>query len=339
MRRLLLVFISSLGLLQAGTVRVLTDRTETHLEPLFALFERNTGIEVEAVYVKKGMMSRFETRPTEADLVISKTAENLEVARKKGWLQPYSSGALDQISKQFTDPEKAYVVTSYRPRGFYFAKDRVNPEELSSYMSITDPKWKEKVAIRSGTHSYNMSLFCQMMETEGPEKTREFIKGLHQNLARSPQGNDRAQVQAVYEKKADISVGNSYYMGIMMSRDDQKAWAESVGVVFPNQDAKGSYVMRSAAGLTKANRNVDEATKLLEFLVSDFAQTYFSKSLHVYPVIEGVELSELNQSLAAHQPEVEKGQFKANMIPLRAIDEHREAVIEILNEVNFDQKP
>jgi len=321
----------------AGTVRVITDRTETHLKPLFALFEKNTGIKVEAVYVDKGMMARVTSRPKEADLVISKTADNLEVLREKGALRKIESDALDTIRQEFVDPDHMYVVTSYRPRTLFYHKERVKPEELSTYADLTDPKWKGRLSIRSGYHAYNMSLFCQMMEAEGPEKTRVFIEGLKKNLHRPPQGNDRAQVKAIYEGKADVSVGNAYYMGLMMGREDQRPWGEATAVFFPNQKGEGAYVMSSGAGLTISDRNVGDATKLLEYLLSDFAQYYFATTLHVYSVKEGIPVSEMNKTLGKGQEDIQDGEFKARIVPIREIAQHREAVTAILNDVKFDQ--
>lgn len=320
-----------------ATVRVLTDRTEGHLKPLFDLFEQNTGIEVEAVYADKGMMARLETNPKEADLVITKTAENLEEARKMDLLRPINDKIVDHIDEAFVDEDNYFVITSYRPRVIYFSDARVNPENLSTYADLTNPRWQGKIAIRSGYHAYNMSLFCQMVEDQGLEATEAFIKGLKANLARTPTGNDRAQVQAIYEGKADLSVGNSYYMGIMMSREDQRPWAEATEIFFPNQQQNGAYVMRSAAGLTKANRNRKEANQLLDYMLGDFGQYYLATVLGVYSVTEGVPISEFNKTLGRHQENVKNGKFKANFVSLRNIGQHREAVIEILNRINFDE--
>jgi iron(III) transport system substrate-binding protein len=341
MRRLLfgLLLITLASQLQAGTVRVITDRTETHLEPLFALFEKNNpDIKVETVYVDKGLMARLETRPTESDLVISSTAENLEMARKNNLLQPFKSQILMTVDEHFRDPDSHYVITSYRPRGLFISKKDVDPAAIATYMDLTKPEWKGKVLIRSGYHSYNLSLFCQMAEAYGLEKTKAFLAGLKANLARTPTGNDRGQVQAIYEGKGQVSIGNSYYMGIMRSRDDQRAWADATEVIFPDQELGGTFVMQSAAGLTKSTRNVEEATKLLEYLLSDFAQYYFATTLHVWSVKDGVPVSELNKTLGKGQPGIQDGKFKAHFVSIRNIDKHREAIIKILNDVNFDNK-
>lgn len=319
-----------------SVVRVLSDRTETHLKPLFDLFKQNSGIKVEAVYADKGMLSRLQTQPTEADLIISSTAEIMEIARKEGLLKPFDASVVEGVSDSFVDPDRMYAITSYRPRSIFYSRERVKPEELSTYMTLTDPKWKGRVSIRSGYHPYNMSLLCQMMEAYGPDKTKAFLAGLKANLARKPQGNDRAQVEAIYNGIADVSIGNSYYMPLMLERDDQRAWGEATEVFFPNQKEEGAFVMRSAAGLTTADRNVAGASKLLAFLFSDLAQSYFAKTLHVYPVKDGIPTTEATKSLAKNQEGIKDGQFKAHFIPIRDAVQHREAVVKILNELNFD---
>lgn len=333
------VLLGAADAIHAETVRVLTDRTESHLAPLFKHFEHTTGIDVEAAYVDNGLLPRLEARPTEADVVITKTLENMERARSKGLLQPFESDVLGKLDPKFRDKGNAYFTVSYRARGFYISKDeeRVNPAEIAAYRDLMNPRFRGRVAIRSGYHDYNVSLFCQMAETYGPDWTREFIQGLKKNLARTPKGNDRAQIKAVHDGLADVSVGNSYYYGIMMGRDDQRPWARAVEYIFPGQKSKGTFVLRAGAGLTKATRDVDAATTLLEYLVGDFAQYYLTTALHVYSVHDHLPIGTTNQDLGRVQPEVENGRFKAIFVPVREMDKHRPAVIKMINDVNFDQ--
>lgn len=327
------------GQLEAGKIRVITDRTESHLAPLFKHFEKSTGIEVEAVYVDKGLLPRLKARPKEADVVITKTLENMERARVEGMLQPFESTKLASLGQKFRDKDNAYFVLSYRARGFYISNEneRIDPAQIDDYMDLTKPQFKGRVAIRSGYHDYNISLFCQMAEAFGMEKAKRFIKGLKANLARQPKGNDRAQVKAIYDNIADISIGNSYYYSIMLGRDDQRPWAKAVNYVFPNQDDNGTFVMRAGAGLTKARRNVKDAKQLLEYLVDDFAQYYLTTTLHVYSVKEDLPISKTNHDLGKVQPEVEEGRFKPQFVPARNIDKHRPEIISYLNKINFDQ--
>ncbi len=332
----LLSVIPIAGVSAGDTIRVITDRTESHLAPLFKYYQKKTGTEIKALYVDKGLLPRLQARPTEADLVITKTVDVLEAAKEKKLLARFSSKTLDaKLKPQFRDADGYYFIPSYRARAIYYSKDRVKPEELSTYEDLAHPKWKGRIAIRSGYHNYNISLFCQMAESIGLEKTKAFIKGLKANLARKPTGNDRAQVRAIFEGKADISIGNSYYMGLMLSRDDQRAWGQAANVFFPNQSGKGAYVLSSGVGLTKADRNRAAATRFMEFLVGDFAQYYMTNALYTYPCNQDLPLPEVNRKLG--QESVEDGRFKANFVAIAKANKHRQEIINYLNEINFDK--
>ena len=52
-----------------------------------------------------------------------------------------------------------------------------------------------------------------MIYTAGIESAQTWAQGVFDNLARRPQGNDRAQVKAVYEGVCDIAIINNYYFG------------------------------------------------------------------------------------------------------------------------------
>ena len=228
------------------------------------------------------------------------------------------------------------MITSYRVRSLYISKERVDPNAIKTYQDPLKPEFKGKVAVRSGFHLYNVSLWCQMAEAEGIEATKAFLTGLKANLARALKSNDRGQVQAIHDGVADVSIGNyHYYMGIMLNRDDQRSWALATDVHF-NQTTKGLYVMQAAAGLDEEGDNTANATKLLEYLVGDFAQFFMANALHVYPVNDKLPLSEFNRGLGTNQEEVVDGRIKVNFLPLRAVNKHREAVTKILTELDFD---
>jgi iron(III) transport system substrate-binding protein len=321
-----------------GEVRVLTDRTESHLAPVFAAFEKHSGAHVRPVYLDKGLLARLESRAGEADVIITKDADLLEIANGKGLLQPLQSKALEAaIPAQYRDSGGHYFTDSYRARVIYYSKDRVKPEELSTYEALADPKWKGRVCIRSGYHDYNLSLFGQMMAVIGPERTRAFVQGLAANLARTPGGDDRGQVRGIYEGKCDVAIANSYYMGIMLSSAEQRAWGESARVFFPNQNEGGTFILRSAMGLSRGVTNVDGATTLIEYMASEPVQQLITNLTFAYPVNGNVPMPEVNQKLGEGQPGIDRGAFKSRPVPLADIARQREAVIRMLDEIQFDK--
>jgi iron(III) transport system substrate-binding protein len=325
------------GVQAAEPVRVISDRTPSHLEPLFARYTEAKGVEILPVFVEEGLVARLQSRPAEADLVITKTADLLEAAKGDGLLQPFESETIvNGVAPEFRDADNTYVTLSYRPRGIFASKERVAPGAIATYDDLTDSQWRGRVCIRSGYHDYNLSLFSQMAADRGLDATRAFIKGLQANLARTPTGNDRAQVRAIYEGECDLSIGNSYYMPLMLSRDDQRPWGEATFVVFPDQAGDGAYVMRGGAALTTATDNLEAATELLEYLVGEEAQEFIVNTTFEYSILDSVDMPAPNRALGAQQPEVQDGRFKAEFIPLDAVAAEREAVVRILDEVDFD---
>lgn len=321
----------------AETVRVITDRTQSHLTPILEAFTKASGVAVETIFVEKGLLARLQANPGEADVVISAAAENLERARVAKALRAFDSAALSALPAQYVDPDQAYIVLSYRARGLFVSKERVPSGAITTYADLIKPEWQGQVLFRPGSHDYNVALFSQMAASEGLEWTKKFLTGLKANRARVPEGNDRGQVRAIRDGEGSISIGNSYYYAIMLGNPDQKAWAEATRYVFPDQSGKGTYVMRAGAALTASDRAVGPATKLLEFLVSEAGQKYIVSSLNEYPILPGVAISEINTTLGAEQPEVKAGRFKINEVSLRDADLQREAVVKLLAELNFDQ--
>ena len=323
----------------AKVVKVLTDRTPSYLEPLVKQYETENKVKIDLAYVEEGLLSRLEAHPQESDLVISKDLILLEVAKSKGLLRPFASKVVDKnIVSTYRDSANSYTGLAYRARAIFYSKKRVKPEQLSTYLDLAEPKWKGKVCIRSGYHDYNLALFAQMAVDIGLPKLKSFLIGLKDNLAQKPTGNDRDQAKAIFQGKCDVALVNSYYMGIMLEKDDQKAWAQATELFFPNQNVGGAYVLTSGAALTTAAQHRDEATKFLEFLTDNVAQSHFSKSTYEYPLNPSAKTNALLLTFGKGQKEVKEGVFEKHYIPLAKIVEQREDVVKLLDEINFDGK-
>ena len=319
-------------------IRVLTDRTEAHLTPIFSAYEQATHVSIKTVYLDKGLISRLESRPTEADVVITRDADLLEIAKQKTLLQSHASELINRaVPAEFRDPDGMYFTDSYRARVIFYSKDRVRPEELSTYEALGDPKWKGRVCIRSGYHDYNLSLFGQMAAVSGTERTRKFLEALAANLARAPAGDDRAQARAIFEKKCDVAIANSYYMGVMLSTPEQRDWGLATRVFFPDQDGGGTFILRSGMALTKATLNVKAATALLEHMVQEDVQASFANLTFSYPVNSRQPMPDINRSLGVGQPGVKEGVFKIHAVRLPDIARQRDTILRMLDEIQFDR--
>jgi iron(III) transport system substrate-binding protein len=338
-----LLVLASLATLHAAAVaqqrvlRLISDRTDQGtLRPMLEAFEARTGAKVEGVFMDQGLVNRLESRPTEADVVITKDAELLEIAAQRGLLAEHGSQKIAaSVPAEFRDAAGRYFVDAYRARLIFYSKARVKPGELTSYEDLADPRWKGRICIRSGSHDYNLALFGQFIASYGDAKARAVISGIAANLARKPQGNDREQARAIHEGKCDVALMNSYYHPLMAGNDEQKAWAEAVNVHFPSQGGKGTFIMRSAAGVTKATANRDLAVALLEYLASREGQELMVNRTRQYSVLPEVPVHPQMVKLGAEQG-LQGGRFKIDFVPLSAMAGKREEAIKLVNEIRFD---
>ncbi|MBN2905841.1 MAG: Fe(3+) ABC transporter substrate-binding protein [Rhodobacteraceae bacterium] len=311
-------------------VNIYSYRQPELIQPLLDAFTQETGIRTNVAFLTKGMVERLqaEGKRSPADIILTTDISRLAEAVAAGVTQPVDSPVLQAaIPAAFRDTNNQWFGVTTRARIVYAAKDRVDPAEVTTYEDLTDPKWQGRICTRSGTHSYTLALVAAMIHHHGEDYTRDWLKGLKANLARKPQGNDRAQVKAIWAGECDISLGNTYYMGEMLADDEQKEWANSVNVLFPVFQEGGTHVNISGIAMTKAAPNRDDALKLMEFLASPKAQEIYAEVNYEYPVAPGSEPSALVASWGSFTPD------DVNLIELASL---RGAALRLVEEVDFD---
>ncbi|WP_119679932.1 Fe(3+) ABC transporter substrate-binding protein [Indioceanicola profundi] len=280
--------------LAAGEVNIYSSRHYDSDQLLYDAFEKETGIRVNLIEGKDDELierMKAEGRNSPADVLVAVDAGRLWRAQEAGILQPVSSDYLSKtIPPQYREKDGHWFGLSSRARVIIYNKDAVKPEELSTYEDLADPKWKDRLLIRSSTNVYNQSLTGSILAAHGPEKTEEWARGIAANLARPPQGGDTDQILAVAAGEGDVAISNTYYFGRMLNSDDPKvkAQAEKVGVFFPNQNDRGTHVNISGAGVAAHAPNKANAIKFIEFLAGPEAQKIFADANYEYPVLSSV---------------------------------------------------
>jgi iron(III) transport system substrate-binding protein len=317
----------------AAEVNLYSYRQPFLMNPLLNAFTKETGIKVNMVYLKKGMPERLkaEGANSPADLVLTADIGGLHNLVEAGLLQSSTSSTLESnVPAQFRHPDGLWYGLTTRARIIYAHKKRVKSGEVTTYEDLAKPHMNGRVCTRSGKHVYNVSLLAWMIAAKGEAAAEAWAKGLKANLGRKPQGNDRAQVKAVYTGECDVSLGNTYYMGKMMTNEkspEQKDWAAAVNVIFPNQGDRGTHVNISGAGITKSSKNKANAIKLVEFLSGDAAQKIYAEDNFEYPVKAGAKV---------HPIVAGWGKFKADSTLLSKIAVHRTLATRIMDKVRFD---
>ncbi|MDX1453235.1 MAG: Fe(3+) ABC transporter substrate-binding protein [Oleiphilaceae bacterium] len=335
-RMLISVLLTSSFLLASATVNasevnVYSYRQPFLIKPLFDAFTNETGIKVNVVFAKKGLAERLEREGANspADLVFTVDIGRLNEVVEKDVVQPVKSDVLSQnIPAQYRDPDGRWFGLTLRTRSIYASKDRVDLAQIKRYEDLAKPEWKGRICTRSGKHPYNLALIASMIAHHGEAEAESWLRGVKANLARKPQGNDRAQVKAIKEGVCDLSLGNNYYYGKMIQDEEQRAWADAVHLTFPNQDDRGTHVNISGMALTKSAPNKASAIKLMEFLSGKLAQKIYAEQNFEYPVNPNVEPSGLVQSW---------GTFKADKLALSDIAELRKQAAKLVDKIAFDE--
>jgi len=309
-------------------------------EALYGDFTKATGIRINRVDADDaGILARLkaEGAASPADVILLVDASRLWRAEVDGLFLPVKSKALEDAipahlrAKTADNGGTAWFGLSTRARVVVFDKLKYSKADFDSYEKLADPKYKGQLCVRSGSHPYNLSLFGAMMEHLGPQKTEVWLKGLVDNMARSPKGGDTDQIKAVAAGECGVALTNTYYLArlIKSSKPEDRAVVEKVKVVFPNQGTTGTHVNIAGAAVAKHAKNRDNAIAFMEFLASPFAQEYFANGNNEFAAANGVKID--NAALKAMGGD----KFKAEQIPLGVVAKNLTKVQQMLDRVGY----
>ncbi|MGE0230816.1 MAG: Fe(3+) ABC transporter substrate-binding protein [Flavobacteriaceae bacterium] len=319
----------------AAEVNIYSYRQPELIQPVLDAFTKETGIETNVLFLDKGLEQRIKSEGANspADLILTVDIGRLDAAKAAGVTEALSDETIEKnIPAHFRDPDGHWFGLTMRGRVVYASRDRVKQDSIT-YEELADPKWKGKICLRDGQHFYNIGLFASMIAHNGAEKAESWLEGLRDNLAHKPEGNDRSQAKAIHAGECDIALGNTYYVGLMMTNEkepEQKEWAKSIKVLFPNADGRGTHVNISGMALVKSAPHREEAVKLMEFLSSGEAQAIYAEQVFEYPLKPGAEASEIVKSF---------GKLHADDLPLAEIAGHRKEASELVDKVGFNDGP
>ena len=320
----------------AAEVNLYSYRQPFLIEPILAKFTEETGIDVNVVFANKGMIDKIkaagENNP--ADAVLTVDIGRLDGLVQAELLDPVESPVLEaNIPASLRHPDGLWFGLTSRARVVYAHESRVGADEIRTTADLADPRFRGRVCSRSGKHGYNVAFLAGIIARDGEAAAEEWLRGVKANLARKPQGNDRAQAKAIYEGVCDVALANTYYVGKMATNEkkpEQQDWARAIRVRFLDQAGPGQHVNISGAAVIKGAKNRVEAIRLVEFLAGDVAQEMYASSNFEYPAKAGVATDPLIEAL---------GEFRADTLPLSEIARHRKAASRLVDRVGFEEGP
>jgi len=328
----LLMAIISNGAALAESLGIYTHRQPFLLEPILEAYTKKTGVEFQTVYAPKGLAARLkaEGERTEADLVLTVDISRIKELADTGLLAPLASDIVNKnVPSYLRDANDRWTALSLRARIIAVSKERVGKQAITTIEDLASPKWQGRVCSRKGSHVYNRAVLASLIAHNGEEAAKNWTLGIVDNLARRPQGNDRAQAKAIYSGQCDVALMNTYYYGKMKfakDKPEQQKWADSIEIAFFNQDGRGQHVNISAAGITQGSKRKELARAFLEWVTSEEAQQIYTKVNFEYPVNPNAQLSEEVASW---------GTFKMDMLPMNVIADNSPQAQRIINETGW----
>lgn len=285
-----------------GAVNLYTARHYDADQLIYDGFTRATGIKVNVRQDRPDQLVerlRAEGDASPADVILMADAGALHRAETAGVLQPSTSPTLEaRIPANLRDGNKLWWGFSRRARVV-----AVDPAKISgavNYADLATPRFKGQVCARPADNVYNLSLTAALIERWGRPQALAWAKGVVANFARPPQGGDIDQIRAVSAGLCGAAITNTYYYLRLLRSEDaaDRAVAEQVKLVFPDQDGAGTHVNISGGGLAAHAPNRANAIAFLDYLASDEAQGVFADANSEYPAVASVQPPELVQRYA-----------------------------------------
>ena len=303
----------------AKEINIYSHRQPFLINPFLELFTQETGIKTNVVYSKKGLAQRLkaEGENSPADVILTVDIGRLYIYDDLDLLASVKSQKLnDNIPIYLKSPDNTWFGLSKRARVIVVNKNKISEGEITRLEDLADSRWKGQICSRPGSHVYNRGIMASVLAAYGEKQAEEWAKKLVSNFAKRPQGNDRAQVKAIYEGECNIALINNYYFGKLKFAEDpeQRKWVENTKLIFPNQAKgdRGAHVNISGGGIAKYSKNKEEALALLEFLTSEKAQKLYGEINFEYPV---------NQKVSPSTELQKWGEFREDNLPIIKIAE------------------
>jgi iron(III) transport system substrate-binding protein len=250
---------------------VYNGRSQYGDEAAFKSFTAKTG---DAIDLRGGTAPelferlRSEGEQSPADLLVTTDLANLWRAQQAGLLEGVSSPELRRnVAPRLHDPEGRWWGLSVRIRTPMRSTQRVPAEALTSYEDLGDPRWKDRVCLRTSNNEYNQSFVADQIVKHGAQRTERMLRAW---MANEPTivGSDVDVLEAIEAGRCDVGLTNHYYLGrLLKDRPDFP-----VVPTWPDQKERGAHANLSGVGLVRDAGHRDTAVALMEHLTGPAAQ-------------------------------------------------------------------
>lgn len=271
MKRLTAVILSLalLGTALAQSLTVYTSVDEENAAKLFAAFTRDTGIDVNFVFLSSGpALSRIEAesnRP-QADVWFGAPSENHVLAAERGLTQPFANPNADALAANFKDANGAWYGIYTNPLAVGVRTDTLAERGVpvpTSWADLTDEAYRGLLQMPSPQSSgTGYAVVMTLLELWGEDAAFEYLEALHPTV--------QTYTQSGTAPSGSLAVGETA-MALQFTPGFLKLADEGfpIEVVFPSE---GVGYEVAAASIIKGAANQAEAEALIEWITSAAGQ-------------------------------------------------------------------
>lgn len=274
----------------SGRLTIYSGRQRDLIQPLLEQFADETGIDIDVRYGDSADMALqidIEGDRSPADVFIAQSPGSVAFLDQKGRLAALPESALERVEDADHADDGSWVGLSGRVRTLVYNTESVDSADLpGSVFDLVGPKYAGRLGVAPGNASFQD--FVTVMRAERGDATAlDWLKGMAANGAKA-YPNNIAIVEAVGRGEIDFGLVNHYYNEQAKAEDPD---VPSENHFFATGDLGGLLLVSTASVLTTNDRG-DDATRFVEFLLSEKAQRYFTEETKEYPLAAGVAPAE-----------------------------------------------
>jgi len=279
-------------------IAVYSGRSENLIEPVLDAFSCETGVDVNVRYADStdlALLLAEEGDRTQADVFLSRSPGPIGFLESQSLLGEIDAEVLDLVTGDNRSDAGSWIGFSGRKRVAVYNVDQVGAGELpDSVFELTDEAWRGRVALPATNGSF-VDWFTVFRDQHGTDVATQWLDDMVANDARY-YPNNRSIVEAAARGEIDLGLVNHYYnyQEQIAAGDDHRALNHDLA----NEDI-GSLLIITAATVTSASDNPDEANELVAYLLSEPVQRYLTEETFEYPLAAGVQPASLLPPLAA----------------------------------------
>lgn len=253
---------------RSSSVVIYVSEDQVFSEPVLKAFEKETGIQVKAVFDTEeakstGVMNRLlaEKNNPQADVYWANEPVRADVLRQQGISTTFKPANAGQIPEQFKDAQGYW--TGFSARARLLVVNRAAKTKPASVLAYVDPKAKGKAVIANPLFGTTTAQMAALFALWGDEKGKQFLAGLKANQVKLSTSNGES---------ADFVGSGEFEFALVDSDDavDRIRHGKPIDIVYPDQGEGevGVLIVPNAVALIRGGPNPDNGRKLIEYLVS-----------------------------------------------------------------------